>query len=89
MTMYSITYDLIKSKDYQKMIEGIKKVSDDVWSRPTRSQWIISSTKTSGQIRDYLRNYMDSDDVLFVIEIKSENWSSWNISKEVENWLNS
>ena len=23
------------------------------------------------------------------VEIKSENWSSWNISKEVENWLNS
>ncbi|MFX5825452.1 hypothetical protein ABTE10_00945 [Acinetobacter baumannii] len=89
MTIYSVTYDLIKSKDYSKMIEGIKEVSNDTWARPTLSQWIISSNKTAGQIRDFLKDYMDSDDVLFVIEVKTDNWGSWNLSKEVVNWLNS
>lgn len=89
MTIYSVTYDLIKSKDYAKMIEGIKKVSNDTWARPTQSQWIISSNKNAGQIRDFLKDYMDSDDVLFVIEVKRDNWGSWNLSKEVVNWLNS
>lgn len=88
MALYSITYDLIKSKDYVKIIEGIKKVSGDSWARPTKSQWIIPSTKTSIQIRDFLKDYMDSDDVLFVVEVKNDNWASWNITKEVTNWLN-
>ncbi|RZG63607.1 hypothetical protein EXE25_19025 [Acinetobacter bouvetii] len=89
MATYSITYDLIKSKDYTKIIEGIKKVSEGNWARPTKSQWIIISTKTSGQIRDFLKNYMDSDDVLFVIEVKDDNWASWSVAREVTNWLNS
>ncbi|HAV4226307.1 hypothetical protein ACSVHO_17670 [Acinetobacter nosocomialis] len=89
MAVYSVTYDLIKSKDYSRIIEGIKKVSGDNWAKPTKSQWIITSTKTSEQIRDFLKNYIDSDDVLFVIEVKPENWASWNIPRETLNWLHS
>ena len=89
MAAYSITYDLIKAKDYSRIIEGIKKVSGDNWAKPTKSQWIITSTQTSEQIRDFLKSYMDSDDVLFVIEIKLDNWASWNIPKEAAKWLNS
>ncbi|MBJ8501381.1 MULTISPECIES: hypothetical protein [Acinetobacter] len=89
MTIYSVTYDLIKSKDYAKMIDGIRKVSGDNWARPTKSQWIIYSNKTAGQIRDFLKDYMDADDVLFVIEVKTNNWGSWNIPKDVAGWLNS
>ena len=36
-----------------------------------------------------VKNYIDSDDVLFVIEVKPENWASWNIPREVIKWLNS
>lgn len=89
MTVYSITYDLIKSKDYTKIIDGIKKISNDNWAKPTKSQWIITSQKTSTQIRDFLKDYIDSDDVLFVIEVKPENWASRNIPKETIKWLNS
>ncbi|MFV5661031.1 hypothetical protein VXR58_12590 [Acinetobacter pittii] len=89
MTAYSITYDLIKFKDYAKIIEGIKEVSGDNWARPTRSQWIITSTKTSEQIRDFLKSYIDNDDVLFVIEVNGDNWASRNIPLDVVDWLNS
>lgn len=88
MAYYSITYDLIKSKDYKKIHEGIKTISNDVWGRPTLSQWIIYSEKNVAQVRDYLKNYIDNDDVLFVIEVHKNMWGAWNIPKEVSDWLN-
>ncbi|MCA4278407.1 hypothetical protein LDY03_15650 [Acinetobacter baumannii] len=66
MAVYSVTYDLIKSKDYSRIIEGIKKVSGDNWAKPTKSQWIITSTKTSEQIRDFLKNYIDYPNLNFL-----------------------
>ncbi|MEB3790114.1 hypothetical protein [Acinetobacter sp. IK40] len=89
MTVYSVTYDLIKSKDYTKMIDGIKKVSVDNWARPTKSQWIITSTKTAEQVKDFLKDYMDSDDILFVIEVNGDRWAASNIPNDVTNWMNS
>ena len=88
MAYYSITYDLIKSKDYAKIREGIKSLSNDIWAKPTLSQWIIQSDKSVVQVRDYLKNYMDNDDILFVIEVKENTWASWNIPKDVSAWLN-
>lgn len=89
MAYYSVTYDLIKSKDYNKMYEGIKAVSNDIWARPTRSQWIIVTNKTAAQVRDFLQSYMDADDVLFVIEVDKSSWASWNVDKKITDWLNS
>lgn len=89
MAVYSITYDLVKSKDYSRIIEGIKKISAENWAKPTKSQWIITSPKTSTEIRDFLNNYIDSDDVLFVIEVDGSNWAARNIPREVVTWMNS
>lgn len=87
MAVYSITYDLIKTKDYEKLFKGIELISGGNWARPTASQWLISSTKTSAQVRDYLLGCIDADDKLFVVEIKPDTWASWNISKNVESWF--
>ncbi len=89
MTVYSITYDLVKTKDYTRIIEGIKHLSGENWAKPTRSQWIITSTKTSAQIRDHLLGLIDNDDVLFVTEIKGDDWATWNVHKDVVKWLSS
>lgn len=88
MAYYSITYDLIKTKDYNKIHEGIKTISNGAWGRPTLSQWIIYTEKNVVQVRDYLKNCIDNDDVLFVIEVHKNMWGSWNIPKEVSGWLN-
>lgn len=87
MAVYSITYDLIKTKNYDKLFGGIELISGGNWARPTASQWLISSTKTSAQVRDYLLGCIDKDDVLFVVEIKSDTWASWNLPKDVESWF--
>lgn len=89
MALYSITYDLVKNKDYEKLYRGIKEISNDAWAKPTESQYIIYSENTSEQIRDFLLNYIDNDDVLFVIKVDGTNWHSKNVKKAVTDWLNS
>lgn len=88
MAVYSITYDLIKTKDYNRVIKGIEYISGGNWAKPTMSQWLIYSTRTAEQVRDYLLGCIDTDDRLFVLEIDKNSWASWNVSKEVTDWFN-
>lgn len=87
MNFYSITYDLIRIKDYKKLSEGIVRLCNDTWVRPTQSQWIIATNKTSIQIRDYLLNYVDSDDLLFVARVYEHDLAWFNIHNDVADWL--
>ncbi|MNE60299.1 hypothetical protein D3C80_1554360 [compost metagenome] len=86
MAIYSITYDLIKDKDYAKIIKAIKAISG-TWAKPTQSQWLVDTYKTEAEIRDNLKNYMDNDDELFVCKLDMPHWAAKNISKEVLGWL--
>lgn len=89
MAFYSITYDLVRNRDYEKIARGIKNISNDAWAKPTASQWIIHSEKTSEQVRDFLLNYIDHDDILFVIKVDVDNWHSYNVQKGATDWLKS
>lgn len=89
MAFYSITYDLVRNRDYEKIARGIKSISNDAWAKPTASQWIIHSEKTSEQVRDFLLNYIDHDDILFVIKVDADNWHSYNVQKSAADWLKS
>lgn len=82
MAIYSITYDLIKSKDYKKLFEGLKSLPGS-YVRPTESQWLIDTSKTSKEIRDHLTAYIDSDDKLFVAQILMPKWASKSIDKNL------
>ncbi len=87
MALYSITYDLIKKKDYDRIYEGIKTCGTGAYARPTESQWIVQSNKTATDIANHLRNFTDSDDRIFVIPVNGKVWASFNVSQEVRDWL--
>lgn len=86
MAIYSITYDLKKDKDYEKLFSGIRSLSPS-HTCPTRSQWLISSPLTTEQIRDFLITCIDGDDVLLVMKIDMPVWNAWNIPQSSVNWL--
>lgn len=87
MKFYSITYDLIRIKDYAKIREGIVLLCDNKWVRPTESQWIVATNKTSTQVRDFLTAYLDYDDVLFIAKVDVQDLAWLNIPTEVADWL--
>ena len=86
MAIYSITYDLIKDKDYAKVIDAIKSISG-IWANPTKSQWLVDTKKSEIEIRKYLQGCTDNDDKIFVCKIDMPNWSTCNISSDVIDWL--
>jgi hypothetical protein len=66
-----ITYDLITpGKDYEKLWAAIKSYSS--WCKVTESCYIISSSSTCTQIRDYLKQFIDNNDRLFVANLTGE-----------------
>lgn len=86
VAIYSITYDLIKDKDYEKVIHAIKSISG-IWSNPTKSQWLVDTKMSEIDIRKYVQASTDNDDKIFVCKIDMPNWSTCNISNEVIDWL--
>lgn len=74
---YMISYDLIKSKNYDAIINAIKDISE-IHSRPCKSTWVIKSSKTTEEIFEYIQNHIDNDDLLVVVEFKGQ------IFKQVE-----
>lgn len=83
--VYCVSYDLRKpGRNYNELYDAIKSFGS--WWHQTESVWFIVSDKEAGDIRDFLMQFIDSDDKLFVIEVK-KNWGGKGFSKNEYNWL--
>jgi hypothetical protein len=77
---YIITYDLLTpGQDYSKLISAIKSYSD--YAKISESCWIISTTKSSVQIRDHLTQFIDKNDRIFVAKLTGEAAWKGSLSK--------
>lgn len=83
MGTFVISYDLVKTKDYESLFEKIK--SYGTWSHPLLSTWVVVSNKSATQIRDDLLTVLDDDDRLFIVE--SSGNSSWKNVRCRSEWL--
>ncbi len=88
MATYLVSYDLRgtdeTSDDYKRLIEKIK--SYGTWARPTYSDWMIVTTKTTDRVRDELWAFMDSNDRLLVVTANAP--ASWvGIPQDVSDWM--
>lgn len=77
MAKVLITYDLKKHKDYPRLIEELKRLGA---CSPLLSVWVLNSSNTDAQLRDHLKQYIDSDDKLLVVGLNG-GWASWNLTQ--------
>lgn len=86
MKTFLISYDLINKTmfDYSKLIEYIK--SFNVWAKPLESVWLIKTDLDVMDIVNQIRNITSTNDKILVIEVTND-WASFNISKEVSDWM--
>lgn len=84
--VYCVSYDLRKSdRNYNDLYTAIK--SFGTWWHQTESVWFVKSTnRESSTIREYLKQFIDENDLLFVIRVEN-NWAGFGFSKEEYNWL--
>lgn len=82
--VYLITYDLNKKgQNYEKLYESIKSLGS--CAHYLDSTWFVDTYRTSNDIRDILRNVMDSNDSLFVSKV-TKSYSGW-LPNEAWDWL--
>jgi hypothetical protein len=82
---YIITYELHNpGQNYEELLRRIK--SYGTWARLGGSEYIIISTQTAVQIRDYLVGALDYNDSLFVGTLIAP--AAWRgMSEQVSNWI--
>lgn len=86
MNIYIISYDLTNpGRDYEALSNAIKSYGN--WWHQTGSTWVIASdTTSSSAIRDYLKQFTDSNDKLFVAKLSGE-WAAFGFSREEYDWI--
>ena len=86
MALYTISYDLTNpGRDYETLSNAIKKYG--FWWHQCGSVWIISVNNTnSTTIRDYLKQFIDTNDKLFVAKLSGE-WAAYGFTKEEYDWM--
>lgn len=85
MARLIVSYDLSKpEKDYERLFQYLRSFS---WVKPLKSFWVLETEKSASQVRDEIKIYVDLDDKVFIADIGFY-WASWNLPREVINWLN-
>lgn len=83
MNVYVISYDLISpGQKYDKIKDAIDKLSVN-WCRPLESFYLVKSNYSSEHIFNTLHSLLDSNDLIFVIEVKNNKFGwlhkdQWN-----------
>ncbi|WP_434315994.1 hypothetical protein [Leifsonia sp. P73] len=86
MAVYWVNYDLNKSgQDYSKLIDYLK--SHDGWAKPLKSSFFVKTTMSAGELRDGIKKHVDSNDAVAVVGVGGKGWATFNVSKEVNDWL--
>lgn len=80
-----VTYDLIKTKDYEAVYKAIKSLGN--WAKVTESNWYVNSAYTSEQAAKIVKAAMDNDDKLIVVDAKNNSFHCYNISPEVLKYM--
>lgn len=81
---YIILYDLCApNRNYEELYKAIKAFG--TWGKITESAWAIVTTWDTAKIRDYLMQYLDKDDRVFVM-LSSQDAAWYRAIAETE-WL--
>ena len=85
MNTYLISYDLVApGRDYQLVYDYMKKFGER--AKPLYTVYLVYTDKLASQIRDELKNLVDTNDKILVIKVDTSAWASFNLSTSAD-WL--
>lgn len=86
MSLFLITYDLIKKKDYPSLIEALEKNSAQ---RIALSTWLINVKEdwTPQRLCEWLESYVDQDDRIVVARTTKTGLWYRNAMTGTNDWL--
>ena len=81
---FIVSYDLCQpGRDYNALYNALKNF--DNWGKLTESTWAIVSRNTTVEIRDFLMQFIDSNDRLIVVQ--SGKHAAWNQLLANNQWI--
>lgn len=69
MAYFAVVYQLNKQKDYQPLWDAFTELKAH---KPMRDFYLVDADTTAKGLRDYLIQFIDNDDFVFVTEIESK-----------------
>ena len=86
MKVYCVSYDLTKpDRNYEELYEKLKAYG--TYSHALESTWFIEAEDGAAEVRDNLKEVLDTDDKLLVIEVIANHWASYNLRTKTNEWL--
>ena len=85
MAHFVISYDLHKQRTYQPVWDRLEE-----WGavRLLESLWVVTLNNTATQVRDALKDVIDSDDSIAVVELqRGSGWAALRSNKGGTDWL--
>jgi len=81
MAKYLVSYDLDKpGQDYSRLISELERLGA---IKILYSEWLLRNDASAKAIRDHLRAFIDSNDMLLVVALTGEAaWTSLMVSNE-------
>ena len=81
MGRYLVSYDLDKpGQDYPRIISELERLGG---IKILYSEWIVRVSWTAAELRDHLRNFIDSNDMLLVVALTGEAaWTTLMVSND-------
>lgn len=85
MALFLVSYDLHPQRNYQLLWN---ELSDKGGERLLDSLWVIELNNVAGEVRDWLKELVDRDDSIAVIEVQRGcRWSTSRSQKRGLDWL--
>jgi len=85
MASFIVTYDAHHARNYDELYEAMAEHNG---VRLAESVWGIELNNTASEVRDWMRNLLDEDDTIVVVQLKPKpSWATRRASKEATEWL--
>lgn len=86
-SVHLVTYDLNKpGQDYPGLYDAIKAQSNGAWWHHLDSTWLIATNRTPSQVKDAIKQVVDSSDSFLVVDITRDTYSGW-LPKKAWDWI--
>lgn len=84
MALFVVSYDLVKTKNYQVVWDALKEHGGH---RITESLWLLNLNNTPFEVRDWVVSLVDSDDRVFVAETTQREVVYTNAMSGTNEWF--
>lgn len=85
MASFLITYDTHNGRNYQSFYDGMANKNG---VRIAESVWGIELNNTVSEVRDWVKDLLDADDTIVVVQLKPKlSWGTRHATKEANEWL--